>query len=76
MIVIYLSGEFLSAYLAYRMFRHECELDFHTMVGMIFGVSFFSWIAVILILTHFKLHYKWEIRRIYESEIKQRALLL
>ena len=76
MIIIYLSGEFLAMYLAYRIFRHEDEFDIHTRVGMIIGVAFFSWIAVSLMLTHLKLHYKYEIRSELESCIKQRALLL
>lgn len=76
MIIIYLSGEFLAMYLAYRIFNHEGEFDIHTRVGMIIGVAFFSWIAVSLMLTHLKLHYKYEIRSELESSIKQRALLL
>ena len=76
MVIIYLSGEFLAMYMAYRIFRHECEFDIHTRVGMIIGVAFFSWIAVSLMVTHLRLHYKSEIRSELESTIKQRALLL
>ena len=76
MIIIYLSGEFLAMYMAYRIFRHECDFDIHTRVGMIIGVAFFSWIAVSLMTAHLKLHYKYEIRSELESSIKQRALLL
>lgn len=76
MIIIYLCGEFLAMYMANRIFRHECDFDIHTRVGMIIGVSFFSWIAVSLMLTHLKLHYKYEIRSELESCIKQKALLL
>lgn len=74
MVIIYLSGEFLAMYLAYRIFRHE--FDIHTRVGMIIGVAFFSWIAVSLMLVHLKLHYRSEFKRELESSIKQRALLL
>jgi hypothetical protein len=76
MLVFYLSGVILSAYLGYRMYRHEASFDLHTRIGMIIGVAFFSWFVVVLILTHFKLHYKYEIRSELESCIKQRALLL
>ena len=76
MIIIYLSGNFLAAYMAYRIFCHESEFDIHTRVGMIFGVAFFSWIAVSLMAAHLKLHYKYEIRSELESCIKQRTLLL
>jgi len=76
MTIIYLSGEFLAMYLAYRIFRHEGEFDIHTRVGMIIGVAFFSWIAVLLMLIHLKLHYKYEIRAMYESALKQRTAIL
>lgn len=76
MLVFYLSGVILSAYLGYRMYRHEASFDLHTRIGMIIGVAFFSWLAVVMILIHFKLHYKYEIRVMYESALKQRALLL
>ena len=76
MIVIYLCGNFLAMYMAYRILRHESESDFHTRVGMIIGMAFFSWIAVSLMLAHLKLHYKWEIKGYLESAIKERALLL
>jgi hypothetical protein len=76
MLVFYLSGVILSAYLGYRMYRHEASFDLHTRIGMIIGVAFFSWFAVAMILVHFKLHYKYEIRAMYESALKQRALLL
>ena len=76
MIVIYLSGNLLALYMAYRIIRHECESDFHTRVGMIIGMAFFSWIAVSLMLTHLKLHYKWEMQRMLETAIKEKILLL
>jgi len=76
MIIIYLSGEFLAMYMAHRIFRHECDFDIHTRVGMIIGVAFFSWIAVLLMLIHLKLHYKYEIRAMYESALKQRTAIL
>lgn len=76
MVIIYLSGEFLAMYMAYRIFRHEDEFDIHTRVGMIIGVAFFSWIAVSLMLMHLKLHYRSEFRRELESSIKQRNLLI
>ena len=76
MVIIYLSGQFLAMYLAYRIFDYEDEFDIHTRVGMIIGVAFFSWIAVSLMLTHLKLHYKSEFKHELESSIKQRALLL
>lgn len=43
---------------------------------MIGGMGIFSWLAVIMLLIHIKLHYKWEVIRMYETAIKQRALLL
>lgn len=76
MLVFYLSGVILSTYLGYRMYRHEASFDLHTRIGMIIGAAFYSWISFILILIHFKLHYKWEFRGKYEELLKQKALLL
>jgi len=76
MAIIYLIGEFLAMYMAYRIFRHEDEFDIHTRVGMIIGVAFFSWIAVSLMLVHLKLHYKSEFKSKLNLAIKQKNLLI
>lgn len=76
MLEFYLIGAILVSYFSYRMYRHEGHFSRHVRIGMIIGAAFYSWISFILILIHFKLHYKWEFRGKYEELLKQRALLL
>lgn len=75
MLEFYLIGVIIACYLACRLFSHEGNFSQHVRIAMIIGVAFYSWISIILIAVHIKLHYKWEVIRMYEIAIKQRKSL-
>lgn len=75
MLEFYLIGIIIACYLACRLFSHEGNFSQHVRIAMIIGVAFYSWLSVILIAIHIKLHYKWEVIGIYEAAIKQRKAL-
>ena len=76
MLEFYLMGVIIACYLAYRLFNHEGNFSQHVRIAMIIGVAFYSWLSIILIAIHIKLHYKWEVIRMYEIAMKQRKTLL
>ena len=76
MLEFYLIGVIIACYLACRLFSHEGNFSKHVRIAMIIGVAFYSWLSVILIAIHIKLHYKWEVIGMYEAAIKQRKALL
>lgn len=75
MLEFYLIGVIIACYLACRLFSHEGNFSQHVRIAMIIGVAFYSWLSIILIAIHIKLHYKWEVIRMYEIAIKQRKAL-
>ena len=75
MLEFYLIGVIIACYLACRLFSHEGNFSQHVRIAMIIGVAFYSWLSVILIAIHIKLHYKWEVIKMYEVAIKQRKSL-
>ena len=75
MLEFYLIGVIIACYLAYRLFNHEGYFSQHVQIAMIIGAAFYSWLSIILIAIHIKLHYKWEVIGIYEDAIKQRKAL-
>ena len=75
MLEFYLIGVIIACYLAYRLFNHEGNFSQHVRIAMIIGVAFCSWLSIILIAIHIKLHYKWEVIGMYEEAIKQRKAL-
>ena len=75
MLEFYLIGVIIACYLACRLFSHEGNFSQHVRIAMIIGVAFYSWISIILIAVHIKLHYKWEVIRMYEIAIKQKKSL-
>ena len=75
MLEFYLIGVIIACYLACRLFSHEGNFSQHVRIAMIIGVAFYSWLSIILIAIHIKLHYKWEVIGIYEAAIKQRKAL-
>ena len=76
MLEFYLIGVIIACYLACRLFSHEGNFSQHVRIAMIIGIAFYSWLSVILIAVHIKLHYKWEVIRMYEIAIKQKKALL
>lgn len=75
MLEFYLIGVIIACYLTCRLFSHEGNFSQHVRIAMIIGVAFYSWLSIILIAIHIKLHYKWEVIGIYEAAIKQRKAL-
>ena len=75
MLEFYLIGIIIAGYLACRLFSHEGNFSQHVRIAMIIGVAFYSWLSIILIAIHIKLHYKWEVIGMYEKAIKQRKAL-
>ena len=75
MLEFYLIGVIIACYLACRLFSHEGNFSQHVRIAMIIGVAFYSWLSIILIAIHIKLHYKWEVIGMYEEAIKQRKAL-
>ena len=75
MLEFYLIGVIIACYLACRLFSHEGNFSQHVRIAMIIGVAFYSWLSIILIAIHIKLHYKREVIGIYEAAIKQRKAL-
>lgn len=75
MLEFYLMGVIIACYLACRLFSHEGNFSQHVRIAMIIGAAFYSWLSIILIAIHIKLHYKWEVIKMYEVAIKQRKAL-
>ena len=76
MLEFYLIGVIIACYLAYRLFNHEGNFSQHVRIAMIIGAAFYSWLSIILIAIHIKLHYKREVIRMYEIAMKQKKALL
>ena len=75
MLEFYLIGVIIAYYLACRLFSHEGNFSQHVRIAMIIGAAFYSWLSIVLIAIHIKLHYKWEVIKMYEVAIKQRKAL-
>ena len=76
MLEFYLMGVIIACYLACRLFSHEGNFSQHVRIAMIIGAAFYSWLSIILIVIHIKLHYKCEVIKMYEFAIKQKKALL